>query len=310
MREDRPLAIQFSDLREFTALTAERGDAEAYRLVRSFVDLVEDRVSGRGGRVLKTYGDGVMTSFDDAMQAIECSIEMQDALCSEYCRDDGVSLSAGIGLAWGTAIRTGDDLFGSSVNLAKRIADVAKGGQIVVSSSVAENADLATSGRSYRDLGERSLKGLGEHRLYEVVWRDEIATLSTVRDDVELVLTDDDKLIIHSAKRAMEEIRGIQDRLAVLGDGEPGLRGRIRRAIGKRIARKLPDVVAWAVARAGMGTEHDLVDVEAQFEGRRLLLLVGGRERVALGGRTVDRREARRFVELLEERKRETGSRS
>ena len=143
MSSEGPFAIQFSDLREFTAMTAERGDEEAFRLVRAFVELVEQRVSGHDGRVLKTYGDGVMTSFEDAAHAVECSIEMQDTLCSEYCHGEEAALSAGIGLTWGKAIRTDDDLFGSSVNLAKRIADVAKGGQIIVSSSVAPSMIVA-----------------------------------------------------------------------------------------------------------------------------------------------------------------------
>ena len=310
MSEERPLAIQFSDLREFTALTAERGDEEAFRLARSFVDLAASRASKRGGRVLKSYGDGVMSSFDDAIQAVECSVEMQDALCTDFCGPEETSLSAGIGLTWGTAIRTDGDLFGSSVNLAKRIADVAKGGQIVVSSSVAEHADLAAIGRSFRDLGERPLKGLGEQRLYEVVWREEVATLSTVRDDLGLILTDDNKLVLQFAKPALDEIQEAQEKLARLGEGEEGLGGRIKRAVGKRVARSLPHMVEWAAARAGMGMEHDLTDVEVRFDGDRLVFAIGGEQRFSLDDRNIDHQAARRFVDLLQERKRALGASS
>lgn len=304
MSDETPLAIQFSDLREFTAITAERGDEEAFRLVRAFVELVETRVSSHGGRVLKTYGDGVMTSFDDAAQAAECSIEMQDALCEKYCRGEQTTLSAGIGLTWGTAIRTGDDLFGSSVNLAKRIADVAKGGQIVVSSAVAGHSALATTGHKFRDLGERPLKGLGEHHLYELVWRSEAAKLSTANDDVEFVLTDDDKLVIEFAKPTQEKLHEVHEKLAGLGEGEHGLEGMIKRAIGKRVARKLPSVVEWAAARAGMGIEHELSDVEAKLRGGRLTLFIKGRKKVTFDDNDVDLSEAERFVDRLETRKR------
>lgn len=297
MPSEEPLAIQFSDLRGFTALTAERGDEEAFRLARAFVDLVESRVSGRGGRVLKTYGDGVMTSFEDVAEAVECSVEMQDALCAEYCHGEETTLSAGIGLTWGAAIRTAGDLFGTSVNLAKRIADVAKGGQIVVSSSVAEHSSLAATERTFRDLGERPLKGLGEHRLYEVVWRDEVATLGTVHDDAELILTDDGKLVIQFAKHALEELQGVQGKLAALGEGEGGLEGRLKRAIGKRVARKLPQVVEWAAARAGMGIEHELRDVDVRFEQGGIVLVVNGKKRISLGAENVDLAEAERFID-------------
>jgi class 3 adenylate cyclase len=304
MPNDRPLAIQFSDLREFTAITEERGDEEAYRLVRQFIDLVQNQVSGHGGLVLKTYGDGVMTSFEDAEEAVECSIEMQDALCAEYCHGDETDLSAGIGLTWGTAIRTDGDLFGSSVNLAKRIADVAKGGQIVVSSTVAEHSALSTSGRRFRDLGARPLKGLGEHRLYEVVWRDEVAALRTYSDDMELILTDDDRLVIQFAKEALDELQDVQEKLAGLGEGEGGLSGRLKRAIGRRVARKLPDMVEWISARAGMGIEHELGDVEARREEGETVLYINGRKRISLGDRNVSPAEAERFIRFLEARKR------
>ncbi len=304
MPSDRPLAIQFSDLREFTAITEERGDEEAYRLVRQFVDLVESRVSGHGGRVLKTYGDGVMTSFDDAAEAVECSIEMQDALCAEYCQGEETILSAGIGLAWGTAIRTDDDLFGSSVNLAKRIADVAKGGQIVVSSTVAEHSALVESDRAFRDLGERPLKGLGEHRLYELVWRNEVAKLETVRDDIEFVLTEENKLVIEFAKEAREQLEEVQAELASLGAGESGLAGRIKRAVGGRLARKIPNVIEWAAARSGMGTEHALKDVDVRLDGGSLSLLIGGRKKMDLSGKEIDLAKAKRFIEHFEALKR------
>jgi len=300
MSSDEPLAIQFSDLREFTALTEERGDEEAFRLVRAFVDLVESRVTGRGGRVLKTYGDGVMTSFEDAGEAVECSIEMQDALCAEYCHGEETILSAGIGLSWGTAIRTDDDLFGSSVNLAKRMADVAKGGQILVSSSVAGHSAVTGTEHVFHDLGERTLKGLGEHRLYELIWRNEVAKLETIGDDVEFVLTDDDKLVIEFAKPTGEKLREAREKLAVLGEGEPGLEGMLKRAFGKRVARRLPDLMEWVGARAGMGIEHALEDVEVKLQRGALTLFIDGRKKVAFDREVVDLTEAERFIERLE----------
>ena len=308
MPSDEPLAIQFSDLREFTALTEERGDEEAFRLVRAFIDLVESRVSGRGGRVLKTYGDGVMTSFEGAAEAVECSIEMQDALCAEYCHGEETTLSAGIGLSWGTAIRTGDDLFGSSVNLAKRMADVAKGGQIIVSSGVARHSALAETEHVFRDLGRRTLKGLGEHRVYELVWRNEVATLEAVDDDVEFILTEDDKLVIQFAKPTQEKLREAQQKLAELGEGEHGLQAMIKRAIGKRVARKIPDIADWAAARAGLGVEHELKDVEVKFHHGALTLFVNGRKKVGFGAEDFEIPEAKRFIEHLEALKERAGA--
>ena len=304
MSSEEPLAIQFSDLREFTALTAQRGDKEAFRLVRGFVELVESHVADHGGRVLKTYGDGVMTSFDDLVQAVDCSIEMQSALCAAYCHGEETTLSAGVGLTWGSAIRTEDDLFGSSVNLAKRIADVAKGGQIVVSSAVARHAALEATEHRFRTLGDRALKGLGEQRLFELVWRNEVAMLETIRDDMEFILTADNKVVIQFAKQALDEIRDVQEHMAGLGDGEDGLEGRIKRAIGKRLARKIPDVIEWATARSGLGMEHALDDIEVKLVDGTFTLSVKGRRPLSLDRKNVNLEAAERFFESVKERKR------
>jgi len=304
MSSEEPLAIQFSDLREFTALTAQRGDKEAFRLVRGFVELVESRVSDHGGRVLKTYGDGVMTSFDDPVQAVDCSIEMQTALCETCRHGEDTTLSAGVGLAWGSAIRTDDDLFGSSVNLAKRIADVAKGGQIVVSATVAKHAALETTEHRFRTLGDRALKGLGEQRLFELVWRNELATLETIHDDMEFILTGDNRLVIQLAKQALDEIREVQEQMAGLGDGVSGLEERIKRAIGKRLARKLPNVVEWVAARSGLGMEHALDDIEMKLADGTFTLFIRGRKQLSLDRKNVNLEAAERFFESVKERKR------
>ncbi|UCF10614.1 MAG: adenylate/guanylate cyclase domain-containing protein, partial [Candidatus Bipolaricaulota bacterium] len=63
------IAVLFGDIRGFTAYTAHAGDRQALRLARRFTELVSAEVGARGGRIVKTYGDGVMTEFPDAASA-------------------------------------------------------------------------------------------------------------------------------------------------------------------------------------------------------------------------------------------------
>ena len=296
---DQPLAIQFSDLRGFTTLTAERGDQEAFRLARSCIDLVEREVDQHGGRLLKTYGDGVMTSFDDASQAVRCAATMQRSVCERYCHDDDEIISAGIGIAWGTAIRTDGDLFGHSVNLAKRLSDAAKGGQIVTSSDVFSQIGDSAEMR-FRDLGERELKGIGSEHLYEIVWREEVAKLDVSDDTMVLVLTEDNKLVIEFAKPVQEELREVREQLETLGLDEQGLRGTIKRAVGRRMSRGIPKLVDWSAARRGMGIEHELHDIEAGIRHGRLQIRVKGKKPLDFGTEKVSLESARRFLQQLE----------
>ncbi len=308
MSNERPIAIQFSDLRGFSSFTAQHGDQKAFQIANQFVDLVGASVSQYGGRLLKTYGDGVMTSFDDPCQAVECAATMQETLCEEYCgqdQDEDPMISAGIGLSWGTAIRTDDDLFGHSVNLAKRLADEAKGGQIVTSSTVVgETGELKKL--CYRDMGERELKGVGEQHLYEVVWRPEVARIETPGDQMDIILTDDQKVVVEFGKAAKEQIREVIAKLedeAESGD-EHGLARILKRAITKRIAKSLPNWVEWTQKRAGMGIEHAIHDVEAAIEDGRLFLLLGPKKkRLTFNPHDIDLAMAKAFIERLDRMK-------
>jgi len=302
---DQPLAIQFSDLRGFTSLTAERGDQEAFRLARAFIDLVEQEVDQHGGRMLKTYGDGVMTSFDEASQAVRCAAAMQRSVCERYCHGEEEIISAGIGIAWGTAIRTDGDLFGHSVNLAKRLSDAAKGGQIVTSLDVVHqtgDGDL-----QFRDLGARELKGIGSEHLYEIVWREEVAKLDVSDDTMALVLTEDNKLVIEFAKPVQEELREVREQLDTLGQDEQGLGGIIKRAVGRRVSRSIPKLVDWSAARSGMGIEHELDDIEAGIRHGKLQIRIKGKKPLDFDADKVSLESAQRFLQQLQALQADTG---
>jgi len=295
---EQPLAIQFSDLRGFTSLTAERGDREAFRLARAFIELVEQEVSQHGGRLLKTYGDGVMTSFDEAAQAVHCAAAMQRSVCERYCHEEEDIISAGIGIAWGTAIRTDGDLFGHSVNLAKRLSDAAKGGQIVTSKSVySQTGEI--EGFRFRDIGDRDLKGIGSEHVYEVIWREELARLDAADDSFDLVLTDDNTLVIGFAKPMEEEIKRVRRELEELGADGKGVGATIQRAIARRVSKALPKLVDWGAARAGLGVEHPLADLEAEVRRGRLEIRVKGRKTLAFEKDQISLSSAQRFLERL-----------
>lgn len=306
MISEKPVAVQFSDLRGFSSFTAQHGDQTAFEIAKRFTDLVGAKVEEHQGRLLKTYGDGVMTSFADPEAAVRCAVAMQETLCETYCGEgDEETISAGIGLTWGPAIQTEDDLFGHSVNLAKRLADEAKGGQIVTSASVVDALGVSPI-CTFRSLGDRRLKGIGEHRLYEVVWRAEVARLETADSRMDIILTEDDHVVVEFSKTIQDKLAEVSRQLEAVADRSDGggAAQALRRKLALRVAKSLPSWAEWMQSRAGLGIQHGVHDVHAEILDDRLTLFLGpSRKRISFDRDEVDRKAAQAFVDRLERRK-------
>jgi class 3 adenylate cyclase len=160
------VTILFTDLASSTALTQRLGDAKAQELVRAHNSIVREALAAQGGTEIKHTGDGIMASFPSASGALECAVAIQRGVSDRADPD----LQVHIGLNAGEPVADEGDLFGTSVQLARRICDHAEAGQILVSNVVRELS--AGKGFLFADRGEVVPKGFDEAvRLYEVRWR-------------------------------------------------------------------------------------------------------------------------------------------
>jgi class 3 adenylate cyclase len=167
--------ILFTDVEGSTALTQRVGDAKAREVLRNHERIVREALRAHGGSEIKHTGDGMMASFPSATWALQCAIAMQRAF-AEWKADAAAQglppLSVRIGLNAGEPVAEGEDLFGTAVNVAARVADHAKGGEILVSDVVRQL--VAGKGFLFSDRGDVALRGLEDPvRLYEVRWREE-----------------------------------------------------------------------------------------------------------------------------------------
>jgi class 3 adenylate cyclase len=106
-----------------------------------------------------------MIAFADSEQAVRCSVGVQQELHGDPQRWEDIRVRMGVHM--GTSVRRGDDLFGRNVAMAARVADLADGGEILVSTPVHD----AVGGIDIRFGPPRDveLKGLqGTHTLYAV----------------------------------------------------------------------------------------------------------------------------------------------
>ena len=173
--------ILFTDVEGSTALTERLGDAKARDLLREHERIVREALKAHGGSEVKTMGDGFMTSFSSATKALECAIAIQKAFDQrnrslpahpEALEGRAEPIRVRIGLNAGEPIAEDDDLYGTAVNLAARIAAQAKGGEILASEAV--HQIVAGKKFPFSDRGETTLRGFEDQvQIYQVSWREE-----------------------------------------------------------------------------------------------------------------------------------------
>jgi class 3 adenylate cyclase len=167
---DGTVTIMFSDIEGFTAINERLGDYRMQSILRDHNKIVRQKLDEYDGFEVKVNGDGFMVAFSSAARALRCAVALQEAL-TDYNDDADEPVRVRIGLHTGEAIRDADDFLGSTVNLASRIAEAARGEEIFVSALLRELC--APTGEFTFDQGrEMDLKGLSRpHRVYTVLWR-------------------------------------------------------------------------------------------------------------------------------------------
>ncbi|HWX62740.1 adenylate/guanylate cyclase domain-containing protein [Bradyrhizobium sp.] len=149
----REVTVVFCDLRGFTAFTETTEPEEAMNVLREYHAALGELIFRYEGTLDRYAGDGVMILFnapiqfaDHTARAVKMAVEMRDAigaLCEKW-RNRGHSLGFGVGIALGYATlgqigfeqRLEYAAIGSVTNLASRLCDEARAGQVVVSRRV------------------------------------------------------------------------------------------------------------------------------------------------------------------------------
>jgi adenylate cyclase len=147
-----PPAIVFVDLSGFTRLTRERGDESAFVAATAIQRHADATATRHGGRLVKLLGDGAMLRFADAIVGVDAALELVETMSGEG------ALSPHAGVHTGPVIERDLDVFGQTVNMASRIADVAGPGEVLASEAVADAAGGASFG--FERIEDAELKGL------------------------------------------------------------------------------------------------------------------------------------------------------
>jgi adenylate cyclase len=139
---ERELAIVFTDLVDFSSWSLKAGDTVAVELLRQVGQAIEPPVERHHGTVVKRLGDGLMAAFDDPRQAVEAAVEASRAIDKVEVNGYRPRMRAGVHM--GKPRRIGGDYLGTDVNIAARVADAARAGEVLVSETVRERVGEGT----------------------------------------------------------------------------------------------------------------------------------------------------------------------
>jgi adenylate cyclase len=155
---EQRIAVLFADLRGFTAFSKDKPPERVFTVLNQYLSLASEAIVGCGGTLSEYMGDAVMAVFDEsfpqlnrALGAVRAALNIRvavDAYNAEIADHD--PLQFGIGVHVGPAVvgrlgQKGYAAVGETVNLAYRLHDEAKGGQILISPAVYEEvAEMVT----------------------------------------------------------------------------------------------------------------------------------------------------------------------
>ena len=174
----RLAAILAADVAGYSRLMGldEAGTAQA---LREHHAVAEPLVTRRGGRIVKTTGDGALIEFGSVVGAVECALALQQPAAE---RNRGIAderrMEWRIGVHLGDVLVEGDDILGDGVNVAARLEGIAEPGGICIS----EDAFRQVRGKvdaGFTDIGEQQLKNIVRPlRVYRVRAESPLATPS------------------------------------------------------------------------------------------------------------------------------------
>lgn len=167
--------IMFADIAGSTRLYEDIGDVKARTAISHTIKMMSESVHAMGGRVVKTIGDEIMCAFTDVDSAVRAACDIQETVSTDFT--SGRALSIRIGQHFGPVILEGDnDIFGDAVNVAARMAGIARAGQIIVTEDIATGLSDKLKVDT-REFDHALVKGKKKPIvIHEVLWQQEDVT--------------------------------------------------------------------------------------------------------------------------------------
>jgi adenylate cyclase len=159
---ERKLAVIFAaDVAEYSRLMG-LDEVGTLRTLQAYRAILDRLIDAHHGRIFNTAGDSVMADFASPVDAVECAVEVQEAIAKENAnRAAGEQMRFRIGVHLGDVIVEGANLFGDGVNIAARLEALAEPGGICLSGAVRDQIGTRLP-VAFIPLGEQRVKNIAE----------------------------------------------------------------------------------------------------------------------------------------------------
>ena len=167
--ERRLVTILAADVAGYSHLM-ELDEEAATSTLRAYFAVVEDAVARHRGRIFNTAGDSAVAEFHSVVAAIRCAVEIQHEITDHNAAvPENRRMQFRIGVNLGDVIAEENDLYGTGVNVAARIEQLAEPGGVCVSQPVYDQVRKIVE-MSFQDIGEFRLKNIDDPvRVYRIL---------------------------------------------------------------------------------------------------------------------------------------------
>jgi class 3 adenylate cyclase len=196
----RELLVLFADISGSTSIYEQIGDAAAVELIQGLLGRMEEETYFHRGVVVKSIGDELLCTFPDVVSGLAAATAMQQQAAA-MPGPDGRALALRIGMHFGPALEGRGDVFGDAVNVAARVVELARPGQVLITDACFEKVPLLGRSR-IRTIDRIAVRGRSvETTILEVMWQ-RGRTVTTVVPPVPRAHEDEGCVVLNHASRA------------------------------------------------------------------------------------------------------------
>lgn len=150
-----------ADVQGYSALV-ERDEVGTVTRLKQYRGIMTDLIGQHHGRLINTWGDGLVAEFGSPVEAVFCAVETQRRIATRNAEDPTrPPMQFRIGINLGDVMLDGSDIYGEGVNVAARLESLADPGGICVSGTVFEQVRKKLD-IGFDFLGPREIKNIAE----------------------------------------------------------------------------------------------------------------------------------------------------
>ncbi|MBV8362253.1 MAG: cyclic nucleotide-binding domain-containing protein [Deltaproteobacteria bacterium] len=154
-------AILYADVFGYSRLM-EEDEEETLRTLSAYRKIIDSLIKSHRGRFVNFAGDSVLSEFSSVVEAVNCAVEVQNALSTENALlPQKRRMEFRIGINLGVVMIDHGQIYGDGVNVAARLQSLAEPGSICISRMVHDQIGSKLP-LTYEDLGEQTVKNIAK----------------------------------------------------------------------------------------------------------------------------------------------------